>query len=84
MTIMHNSDKGMSQDREEPAAGCQKAIEHGCAQIQFELGEMYHYGNGVPENFEKAATWYKKAAEQGHPQAQYGLGVMCYNGKRNA
>jgi len=69
--------------------------EQGDAQSQFELGEMYYYGDGVAKDFEEAFKWYRKAAEQGNraakkalsdaadqgqAQAQYNLGLVYASG----
>ena len=36
------------------------------AKSQFQLGEMYYYGEGVEHNYKKAIEWFEKAADQGH------------------
>ena len=52
----------------------------GAAYAQYNLGNMYEFGEGVPENDAEAVKWYRKAADQGHAKAQSNLGVMYYNG----
>ena len=32
---------------------------------QYNLGNMYDFGEGVPENDAEAVKWYRKAADQG-------------------
>ena len=49
--------------------------EQGDANAQYNLGNMYIYGNGVPENDTEAVKWYRLAAEQGQANAQYNLGT---------
>ena len=49
----------------------QKSAEQGFAPAQFELAEMYYYGNGTVQNTDEAIKWYKKSAEQGNAKAQY-------------
>ena len=44
--------------------------EQGDADAQFNLGEMYYYGQGVPQNDKTALKWYTLAAEQGYANAQ--------------
>ena len=53
-----------------------KAAEQGNAAAQYELGDMYYWGQGVPRDYTEAMKWYRKAAEQGFAAAQYELGVM--------
>jgi len=55
--------------------------EQGDAAAQFNLGNMYLYGEGVPQDYAEAAKWYRKAAEQGDPKAQHNLGLMYLNGE---
>ena len=50
--------------------------EHGDAEAQFRLGQMYHGGEGVPQDYAEAAKWYRKAAEQGATNGQFGLGSI--------
>ena len=52
------------------------------AEVQYNLGVMYHHGKGVPPYYAKAAKWYRLAAEQGHVDAQYNLAVMYGRGIR--
>ena len=54
--------------------------EQGDANAQYNLGNMYIYGNGVPENNTEAVKWYRLAAEQGQANAQYNLGNIYLNG----
>src|SRR5208283_2769950 len=55
--------------------------EHGDADAQGYMGEMYYLGRGVPQSYVKAAKWYRKAAEQGFPPAQRELGGIYANGQ---
>ena len=52
------------------------------AEVQYNLGVMYHRGKGVPPSYVKAAKWYRLAAEQGHVEAQYNVAVMYGRGIR--
>jgi TPR repeat protein len=54
--------------------------EQGDANAQYNLGNMYIYGNGVPENDVEAVKWHRLAAEQGQVNAQYNLGNMYLTG----
>ena len=49
--------------------------EHGDADAQGYMGEMYYLGHGVPQSYVKAVKWYRKAAEQGDDEAQFELGL---------
>ena len=56
-----------------------RAAERGDAEAQFDLGELYFWGEeGVPKKPAEAVKWYRKAAEQGHAQAQSALG-RCFS-----
>jgi TPR repeat protein len=54
----------------------QKAADQGNAVAQFNLGQLYQYGEGVPKDLGKAAELYKKAANQGHAQASEKLKAL--------
>ena len=65
-----------------PSAQLLAKAEEGDAQAQYELGEMYYFGEkGTEVNGTQAAHWYLKAAEQGHAQAQYSLAVLYNDGE---
>lgn len=53
-----------------------EGAEHGDANAQFELGQMYDQGNGVPQDYVEAVKWYRLSAEQDHAKSQYALGSM--------
>ena len=55
--------------------------QQGDADAQFNLGEMYYYGQGVPQNDKTALKWYTLAAEQGYAEAQFALAVMYLRGQ---
>ncbi len=57
-----------------------KGANLGNAKCQFQLGELYYYGNGVTKDHAKAVEQYKKAAEQNHAAATYSLGYCCKMG----
>jgi len=50
-----------------------KLAEHGNAEAQYKVGEMYETGMGVPKDEQIALSWYKKAAAQGHSKSGYKL-----------
>ena len=52
------------------------AAEHGEAEAQYHLGNVYYLGEGTPQDYAEAAKWYRLAAEQGDASAQNNLGVM--------
>jgi TPR repeat protein len=52
--------------------------ETGDAQSQYELGNIYFFGEGVAQNDQEALKWYRLASEQGLAAAQYNLGGI-YN-----
>ena len=53
--------------------------EQGDVSSQYNLGQMYAYGEGIPEDDTEAVKWFRLAAEQGYARAQFNLGVMCAN-----
>jgi hypothetical protein len=60
---------------------CRQAAEKGNARAQFNLGQMYEWGEGVPQDSAEAGKWYRKAAEGGEAAAQYKLGLCYCNGQ---
>ena len=54
-----------------------KGADLGNAKCQYQLGELYYYGNGVAKDYAKAVEQYKKAADQKHAAATFSLGY-CY------
>ena len=57
-----------------------KGANLGNAKCQYQLGELYYYGNGVTKDYAKAVEQYKKAAEQNHAAATSSLGYCCKMG----
>lgn len=57
-----------------------KGADLGNAKCQFQLGELYYYGNGVAKDYAKAVEQYKKAADQKHAAATSSLGYCCKMG----
>ena len=55
--------------------------EHGQAQAQEYLGQMYANGLGVSRDYAEALHWFRLAADQGVASAQYQLGLMYHNGQ---
>ena len=71
---------GVGQDYKEAVKWYRLSAEHGFAEAQCNLCNMYETGKGVKRDFKKAATWCKKAATQGNAAAQYNLGLMYDHG----
>lgn len=55
--------------------------EQGDVNSQYNLAEMYAYGEGIPEDDTEAVKWFLLAAEQGYIKAQFNLGVMLAKGE---
>lgn len=55
--------------------------EKGLVNAQFNLGQMYRFGDGVAQDYAEALKWYRKAAEQGDKASQFNLGSMYLNGE---
>jgi hypothetical protein len=52
----------------------QNAADHGDAEAQFGLGNLYEIGAGdLKQDYKRAEYWYRNAAEQGNTEAQYRL-----------
>ena len=51
-----------------------EASNKGCAEAEYNLGNMYYTGKGVNWSISKAIEWYSAAANHGHVEAQYTLG----------
>jgi TPR repeat protein len=46
------------------------------ADLYYDLGNNYFFGDGVQENLGEAFTWFRAAAHGGHVAAQYNLAMM--------
>jgi hypothetical protein len=55
--------------------------DHGVANAQGTLGNLYAKGQGVQQDYVEAMRWYRLAADQGNSNAQANLGVMYDTGK---
>ena len=60
---------------------CKKKAEQGDADVQYNLGIMYHKGQSAPQDYQEAIKWYTKSAKQGHAEAQNALGLVYAHGK---
>lgn len=58
-----------------------KAVGHGVALVQLQLGIMYANGKFGSQDDAEAVKWYRKAAEQGVAKAQLYMGFMYSNGQ---
>lgn len=54
-----------------------KAAEQGDSWGQYNLADMYEYGEGGTQSLEQAYYWYKQATEQNHFKAKEALTVFC-------
>lgn len=61
------------------AAWFEKAANHGNAEAQYQLGNLYE-NSQLPKDYKVAAAWYHKAAQQGSAKAQARLGVFYTEG----
>ena len=50
-----------------------QAAAQGDAEAQYQLGDIYYYGEGVSKNYTRAVEWYRKSANQGNAIAQNNL-----------
>jgi TPR repeat protein len=53
---------------------------NGKASSQYNIGQMYQFGNNVQQDHKEAIRWYKAAAAQGDSSAQVSLGGCYDNG----
>ncbi len=56
------------------------AAEHGHAQAEYELADMYMNGDKVAKSFDTALYWYRRSASNGNAYAQAKLGHMYEHG----
>ena len=68
---------GSAPDDREAVRWYKQAAEHGNAQAEYQLGQLYENGldDLVPQNYREAVKWYQKAAEHGNAKAQFDLGL---------
>lgn len=55
--------------------------EKGLVNAQFNLAQMYRYGDGIGADSGEALKWYRRAALQGDKEAQFNIGSMYMNGE---
>ena len=55
--------------------------ENGSEILQFELGQMFQYGNVKYRDYQQAAKWYKLSAKQGYRKSQHLLAAMYAQGR---
>ncbi len=67
-----------TQGSTDALAQCLKLANQEDARAQYQLGNMYQYGDGVRVDMQSAEAWYLKSAEHGYADAQYALGSL-YN-----
>jgi TPR repeat protein len=53
---------------------------NGDAEAQYNLGNLYAFGQGVTQDYARAAIWYREAAQQGNADAQFALGDLYEDG----
>ena len=53
----------------------------GDLQAQYDLGQLYWYGDGVKRDAAKAVEWFRKSAAQGHAKAQFSLATAYETGE---
>lgn len=58
----------------------QALAERGVVNAQYNLGQIYYYGDGVPQDFALAMKWLKRAGEQGDKASQILVGSMYQRG----
>ena len=52
----------------------------GDAEAQYQLGNMYNFGDGVRPDYAQALIWYRKSAEQGNADSEFQLGGLYHFG----
>ncbi len=55
--------------------------DNGDSEAQYQIAEMYKYGEGTAESIDEAIVWYKKSAEQLNSSALFDLGWMHKAGR---
>lgn len=59
-----------------------QAAKMGLAVAQFNVGQMFEFGDGTEQDLRKSITYYRLAAEQEHSDAQYRLGLAYLREKK--
>ena len=71
-----HGENGLQKDTRRAVELWTEASELGSIQAQFDLGNLYFFGDVVEEDKTKAAEFYTKAAIQGCVEARYNLGAI--------
>ncbi|MEE1095467.1 MAG: leucine-rich repeat protein, partial [Paludibacteraceae bacterium] len=61
---------GMPKNLEQAVLIYTQAVEKGCAEAAFHLGELYELGDGLQQDYQQAIEWYTKAIALYHPSAE--------------
>ncbi len=67
--VLHDTGRGVWQDRKLAAQWYRKAAKQGHAAAQFNLGGLYYEGQGVPKDLVRASIWFTLAAIAGYDGA---------------
>lgn len=59
----------------------QQAAAQGNVKAQYQIGELYDFGEGVAKNPAEAMKSYRQAAQNGYADAQFEIGVRCAQGR---
>lgn len=77
----HGEEEGVEQSYKEALLYYRSAAKKNDPIAQYQLGEMYEYGDdGIEQSYQKAFHYYKLAAKQGIPEAEYKLGSIYKHG----
>ena len=58
-----------------------QAAEQGEMEAQYQIGQMFYYGQGVAQDYNAAEKWFRRAAEQGHLNAQNSYAFIYAEGR---
>ena len=67
--------------REKGISRLRLAAESGGAEITFQTGLIFYYGEGIPRSFQEAFKWIRLAAEKGHPDAAFLTSTLYRKGQ---
>ena len=78
VVTMFSSGQGVAKDKDpkEAVRWYRKAADHGNAEAQTALRNIYYFGTGIPKVDQEGIRWLSKAAEQGFTSAQMKLALV--------
>jgi hypothetical protein len=78
---MYRQEQPLKQNYSKAMKLFQQAAAQGSVEAQYQIAELYDFGEGVARDTAEAMKWFRQAAENGYAEAQFDIGVRCAQGR---